>query len=517
MELLERGTFLGSLDGWLAEARDGHGRLVLVGGEAGIGKTSLVRAFCDRHGGDARFLWGACDALRTPRPLGPLLDIAREAGGELAELVAAEPSRHRLFGGFLDLLDTGDRPVVAVVEDAHWADEATLDLLVFVGRRVGGTSAMVVVTYRDDEARARAPAADGHRRPGHGRAGPPPRAPGADQGGRGHPGRPAGDRPRPPPPRPPAATPSSSPRCSAPPAGRCRRPCATPCWPARPGSRRGPAARSTPPRSCPTGSSWRSWRRSPGPARRPSTSAWPPGCSAARAAVSASATSWPGWRWSGRPAGSRVELHRQILAHLVVTPTTRRGWPTTPRRRAWRQPCWSTPRRPRAGGRARGPPGGGRPLRHRPAVRRRAGTGGWPSCWRVRVECGHTDRVTEALDASERALALWRREGDREREGALLARRCWFLWGDGRSAEALESAAAAVAVLEAGPGRAGPGRRLRLARPTSGCWPATSPVRSRPAGAPSSSPSASASPSSWPGRSTRSARPSGSRIPTRRR
>ncbi|HEV2871376.1 MAG TPA: helix-turn-helix transcriptional regulator, partial [Actinomycetota bacterium] len=63
-------------------------------------------------------------------------------------------------------------------------------------------------------------------------------------------------------------------------------------------------------------------------------------------------------------------------------------------------------------------------------------------------ECAYTDRVAEALDASERALALWRREGDREREGALLARRCWFLWGDGRSAEALESAAAAVAVLE---------------------------------------------------------------------
>ena len=164
---------------------------MLVGGEAGIGKTSLVRAFCDRHGADARFLWGACDALRTPRPLGPLLDIAREAGGELAELVAAEPSRHRLFGGFLDLLDTGGRPVVAVVEDAHWADEATLDLLVFVGRRVAGTSAMVVVTYRDDEARARAPPAHGHRRPGHRQVGPPPRASGADQGGRGHPGPPA--------------------------------------------------------------------------------------------------------------------------------------------------------------------------------------------------------------------------------------------------------------------------------------------------------------------------------------
>ena len=80
-----------------------------------------------------------------------MLDIAREAGGELAALVAAEPTRHRLFGAFLDLLDSAGRPVVAVVEDAHWADEATLDLLVFVGRRVAATPAMVVVTYRDDE------------------------------------------------------------------------------------------------------------------------------------------------------------------------------------------------------------------------------------------------------------------------------------------------------------------------------------------------------------------------------
>src|SRR5215207_3368811 len=152
MELLERQAFLESLEGFLASARGGRGCLVLVGGEAGIGKTSLVRAFCDRHGGDTRALWGACDALRTPRPLGPLLDIAREAGGELAAVVAAEPTRHRLFSAFLDLLDSAGPPVVAVVEDAHWADEATLDLLVFAGRRVAGTPAMVVVTYRDDEA-----------------------------------------------------------------------------------------------------------------------------------------------------------------------------------------------------------------------------------------------------------------------------------------------------------------------------------------------------------------------------
>jgi hypothetical protein len=63
---------------------------------------------------------GSLRRAADPRPLGPLLDIAREAGGELAALAAAEPTRHRLFGAFLDLLDSGDRPVVAVVEDAHW-------------------------------------------------------------------------------------------------------------------------------------------------------------------------------------------------------------------------------------------------------------------------------------------------------------------------------------------------------------------------------------------------------------
>jgi len=175
MELLERGAFLESLEGWLAAARSGEGCMVLLGGEAGIGKTALARAFCDRHGADARVLWGACDALRTPRPLGPLLDITREVGGELARLVSAEPTRHRLFGAFLDLLGSagapdapGPRalPVVAVVEDAHWADEATLDLLVFLGRRVADSPAVVLVTYRDDEVGPGHPPADGHRRPG---------------------------------------------------------------------------------------------------------------------------------------------------------------------------------------------------------------------------------------------------------------------------------------------------------------------------------------------------------------
>src|SRR5512132_3450493 len=70
-----------------AVGAEGRGRLVLVAGEAGIGKTALVRAFC-AGAARGRVLWGACDALFTPRPLGPLVDIADEVGGELEGDVA---------------------------------------------------------------------------------------------------------------------------------------------------------------------------------------------------------------------------------------------------------------------------------------------------------------------------------------------------------------------------------------------------------------------------------------------
>jgi hypothetical protein len=99
-------------------------------------------------GGQARFLLGVCDPLFTPRALGPLSDIARQTGGWLAELLAAGGPREAVFAAFLDELAQGSRPqvVVVVVEDAHWADEATLDLLVFLGRRLERTRALLLVT-----------------------------------------------------------------------------------------------------------------------------------------------------------------------------------------------------------------------------------------------------------------------------------------------------------------------------------------------------------------------------------
>jgi DNA-binding CsgD family transcriptional regulator/tetratricopeptide (TPR) repeat protein len=144
MRLVEREGQLARLDACLQEA-DSGGRLVLVGGEAGVGKTSLARRFVETAPGDVGFrvLWGGCDPLSTPRPLAPFRDMA-----PLAAMLQEDRGRHELLTAIVDELSTES---VMVVEDAHWADEATLDALRFVGRRVTGTRSVVVVTYRDDE------------------------------------------------------------------------------------------------------------------------------------------------------------------------------------------------------------------------------------------------------------------------------------------------------------------------------------------------------------------------------
>jgi DNA-binding CsgD family transcriptional regulator/tetratricopeptide (TPR) repeat protein len=154
MELLEREPFLGMLAEDAAGARQGDGRLVLVSGESGIGKTALVEAFRDRDGlgpgGRDRWLWGACDGLLTPRPLGPLFDLAAQAGGDLAGLCDQGAPRDRLFAATLAELDRPAGLTVVVLEDLHWADEATIDLLSLLGRRVTRMRVLVLATFRDD-------------------------------------------------------------------------------------------------------------------------------------------------------------------------------------------------------------------------------------------------------------------------------------------------------------------------------------------------------------------------------
>src|SRR5262249_3118278 len=150
--LLERSSLLDELSGLLASVADAGGRVVLVSGEAGIGKSALVRRFAGRHAAGTRVLTGACDPLLTPRALGPLHDIARQTGGRLAELLGVGGARGAGVPAFLGELEHKGQPgPVVVVEDAHWADEATLDLLVFAGRRLQRVPALLLVTFRDDE------------------------------------------------------------------------------------------------------------------------------------------------------------------------------------------------------------------------------------------------------------------------------------------------------------------------------------------------------------------------------
>jgi DNA-binding CsgD family transcriptional regulator/tetratricopeptide (TPR) repeat protein len=149
VSLLEREAQLATLAEYAGQARQGDGRLVLIAGEAGVGKSALVEQL-ERELPDASWSWGACDSLFTPRPLGPLFDIARTLGGELAELSRAGAPREELFGALLRQLSEPGEPHVLVVEDAHWADEATIDLLRHLARRIRSCPVLLLVTYRDD-------------------------------------------------------------------------------------------------------------------------------------------------------------------------------------------------------------------------------------------------------------------------------------------------------------------------------------------------------------------------------
>ena len=149
MPLLEREAPLTSLEGYAAHAQQGDGRLVLIAGEAGVGKSALVEE-AQRGLPDATWCWGACDGLFTPRPLGPLFDIAGDLGGELLGLCRAGAPREELFSALLRQVSGPGELHVLVVEDAHWADEATIDLLRYLGRRIRDTRVLLLVTYRDE-------------------------------------------------------------------------------------------------------------------------------------------------------------------------------------------------------------------------------------------------------------------------------------------------------------------------------------------------------------------------------
>ena len=136
-----------------AHARAGKGRIIAIAAEAGAGKTALIERFVANRADGARLYWGACENLSTPEVLLPLRDIAR-ASGEVFDL----QSEHiRAFESMLRLLSQGAAPALLIIEDVHWADTATLDLIRFLGRRIARVRALILITYRDEEVDARSP------------------------------------------------------------------------------------------------------------------------------------------------------------------------------------------------------------------------------------------------------------------------------------------------------------------------------------------------------------------------
>jgi DNA-binding CsgD family transcriptional regulator/tetratricopeptide (TPR) repeat protein len=149
--ILEREAELSALADAVLAAASGHGSAVLINGEAGIGKSSLVDALRARLPAEGRMFVGYCDDLATPRTLGPFRDLVGSVGAEFSRAVTDGGDRDRVLAALRSELDWAEHPTVLAVEDIHWADDATLDALRYLIRRIADLPAVLVLTYRDDE------------------------------------------------------------------------------------------------------------------------------------------------------------------------------------------------------------------------------------------------------------------------------------------------------------------------------------------------------------------------------
>ncbi|OAP41442.1 LuxR family transcriptional regulator [Sinorhizobium glycinis] len=149
--LLDREGPLEALRRAVRSAAVGHGSTVLVEGEAGIGKTSLLREFAEHADKGCRTLWGWCEALFTPCPLGPLQDMGQLLDPRVAALLDQAAPPERLFPALLNMLQHAGDVIVLIFEDVHWADNATLDLVKYLGRRISLLHTVLVLSLRADE------------------------------------------------------------------------------------------------------------------------------------------------------------------------------------------------------------------------------------------------------------------------------------------------------------------------------------------------------------------------------
>src|SRR5690242_21551313 len=149
--ILERDTELLALADAVRVAAGRQGSVALVMGEAGIGKSSLIEALRSRLPAEGRMLVGYCDDLATPRTLGPFRDLVGSVGTELSHAVTDGSDRDRVLAALRTELTWPEHPTVLVIEDVHWADDATLDALRYLVRRIASLPAVLILTYRDDE------------------------------------------------------------------------------------------------------------------------------------------------------------------------------------------------------------------------------------------------------------------------------------------------------------------------------------------------------------------------------
>jgi DNA-binding CsgD family transcriptional regulator len=147
--LLERDKEMAALAARLDACIGGQGHVAAISGEAGIGKTALVDHVIACAPTGVRALWGACEALFAPRPLGPLFDIAGHLPPTIRAALEGEAQRATLFAAVLEQLSA--TPTLLVIEDLHWADEATLDFVTYIARRIAWTKTLLLLTYRDEE------------------------------------------------------------------------------------------------------------------------------------------------------------------------------------------------------------------------------------------------------------------------------------------------------------------------------------------------------------------------------
>src|SRR6478735_7631532 len=150
MALLERDDHISQLHERLKEAASGRGRLVFLSAEAGGGKSTLIEHFAQSLQDQASIKVVSCDGLGMPGPFGPLYDIASALGPQVEAVLESQAPRDLIFRTVLTALRGAPGANVLVGEDAHWSDEASLDLIRFLGRRIGATHSLLIVTYRDD-------------------------------------------------------------------------------------------------------------------------------------------------------------------------------------------------------------------------------------------------------------------------------------------------------------------------------------------------------------------------------